>query len=305
MPTTQTDRGRNVPFSLPRRWVNDLLHFAKKVPLVSGERHLRVRSMMELRRRTKNPPTWSALMIKAISKVSVGIPELRRAYMPYPWPHIYEAPHSVAAVVFDRVYEGEHAAFIAPIMYPERRSLAEIAAKTEALRTDPIENHGALRRLVRTAKLPWPLRRAVWNIGMYGSGYMRACNFGTFAINSLAGMRGRMLQSMCPITSHFYYGLPHKVDGMLFQVAFDHRVFDVYTMMRLANEIEAEFNGELLEEVKTMNDTRRADGEVESHRVSLPRPRFQMQQVSDEEIHAAALPVRRLASAVAGSGDDQ
>lgn len=280
------NRGKNIPFSLPRRWVNDLLHFAKKVPVVSGERYLRVRSMMELRRATPNPPSWSSLMIKAICLVAERVPELRRAYMPYPWPHLYEAPHSVASVIFDRVYEGEHAAFVAPIMYPERRSLAEIAAKTRALQSDPIENHGALRRLIRTSKLPWPLRRMVWNIGMYGSGYMRACNFGTFAINSLAGMRGRMLQTMIPITTHFYYGIPDKVDGMLFQVAFDHRVYDAYTLMRACNEMDAVLNGELLEEVKANRDG------VESHRVILPHSRLDPQQVPHEEIHSPALPVR-------------
>jgi hypothetical protein len=261
-------RGRNLGFSLPRRWVNDLLHFAKKVPVVSGERQLRVQSMMELRRKVPQPPTWSSLMIKAFGIVGQRVPELRRAYMPYPWPHLYESPYSVATVIFDRVYEGEHAAFCAPILHPECRSLAEIAAKTHALQTDPIERHGALRRLIRTSKLPWPVRRMVWTIGMYGSGFMRARNFGTFAINSLAGMRGRMTQSIIPITTHIYYGLPSKTEGMLFQCAFDHRVYDAYTLMRACNELEAVFNGELLEEVKA-----NADG-MPSDRASMPRPRF-------------------------------
>jgi len=240
----------------------------------------------------KHPPTWSAIMIKAISLVGQRVPELRRAYMPYPWPHLYEAPFSVATIIFDRVYEGEHAVFCAPILYPERRTLAEIAVKTHALQTEPIEKHGALRRLIRTSKLPWPLRRLIWNIGMYGSGYMRACNFGTFAINSLAGMRSRMTQSIIPITTHFYYGLPDKTEGMLFQIACDHRVYDAYTFMRVCNEMEAVLSGELLEEVKAMRDGAPPDGTVESHRVKLPRSRFQMQQVPDEEIHPTALAVR-------------
>jgi len=292
-------RGRNLGFSLPRRWVNDLLHFAKKVPVVSGERQLRVQSMMELRRKVPQPPTWSSLMIKAFSIVGQRVPELRRAYMPYPWPHIYESPYSVATVVFDRVYEGEHAAFCAPIVHPECRTLNEIASKTHALQTDPIEMHGSLRRLIRTSKLPLPLRRLIWSIGMYGSGYMRARNFGTFAINSLAGMRGRMTQSIIPITTHIYYGVPCKADGMLFQCAFDHRVYDAYTLMRACNEMEAVLNGELLEEVKAS-----ADG-VQSYRVSIPRPRFHLQQLADEEVHAAALAVGGFAGAVPGAGNHE
>ena len=282
MPTTRTDRGRTVPFSLPRRWVNDLLHFAKKVPVVSGERQLRVQSMMELRRKVPHPPTWSSLMIKAFSIVGQRVPELRRAYMPYPWPHIYESPYSVATLIFDRVYEGEHAAFCTPMLHPEYRSLGEIAAKTHALQTDPIEMHGALRRLIRTSKLPLPLRRLVWSIGMYGSGYMRARNFGTFAINSLAGMRGRMTQSIIPITTHIYYGVPSKTEGMLFQVAFDHRVYDAYTLMRACNEMEAVLNGELLEEVKASADC------VQSYRVSVPQPRFEMSMANGEALAAGS-----------------
>jgi hypothetical protein len=248
------DRGRNIPLSLPRRWVNDLLYFAQKVPTVAGERMIRIKPLVDLRRTIRKPPAWSAIMTKAVGIVSMRIPELRRAYMPYPWPHLYEAPHSVASVVFFREYLGEHAAFIAPMLYPERRSLTEIEAKVESLRTDPIEKHGSLRRLIRTSKYPTWMRRMAWRIGMYSSGYFRACNFGTFAINSLAAMRGKMLQTVAPITMHMYYGVPEKNGEILVQLGFDHRVFDAYTLVKANSELETVLNTELLDELRAIKE---------------------------------------------------
>ena len=36
--------------------------------------------------------------MKAFGLARSGIPDLRRVYMPFPWPHLYEHPHSIATV---------------------------------------------------------------------------------------------------------------------------------------------------------------------------------------------------------------
>ena len=38
-------------------------------------------------------------------------PELRLAYMPFPRPHLYEHPCSVASIAIERQYQGENAVF--------------------------------------------------------------------------------------------------------------------------------------------------------------------------------------------------
>lgn len=227
-----------------------MLHFARKVPLVAGERILRVRALAEARKALVAPPSWHALVTKGLGLVSMRVPELRRAYLPYPWPRLYEAPYSVASVVFDREFQGEPAIFLAPLIQPEQRTLAEIQAKVQAWKVNPIEAHGALRRLVRNAKPPLPIRRLLWAVGLYGSGYFRARNFGTFAVNSVAGFRSKMLMFQTPITSIWYYGTVTRNGEMTVQVAFDHRVFDGVIIARAMSELENVFHNELLAEVK-------------------------------------------------------
>src|SRR5438105_3848088 len=101
-----SERGRFVPMSLPRKWMTDLLYFASKVRTVAVTRTLRVRALADARKSGERSVGWGALLTKGLGIVSTRVPELRWAYMPYPWPHFYEAPYSVASVVVHRVFDG-------------------------------------------------------------------------------------------------------------------------------------------------------------------------------------------------------
>ncbi len=246
-----SERGRSIPLSLPRRWISDMLHFAMKVPVVAAERTLRIRTLVEARRATPFAPSWYATMLKAFAMVSERIPELRRAYMPYPWPHFYEHPFSVGSVVINREYEGEPATFLCPVLHPERLPLTKLHDKLQSLQNDPVEKHGSMRRLIRTSKFPRQIRRLLWAMGLYLSGGLRAGNFGTFSINTNAKGRGiRTLQFVTPITSVFYFGLPSSEGNMDTQLAFDHRVFDGVTAYRIGTELESVLNKELSTETR-------------------------------------------------------
>jgi len=247
------ERGRSLSLSLPRRWMEDMLHSARRVPVIAGERPIKVRALADARRATKNPPSWQSLVTKGMGMVSMKIPALRHAYMPYPWPHLYEAPYSVASVIFDRMYNGEHATFMAPLLHPERLTLGKIQDKVQSWIKDPIEAHGVLRRLVRNAKPPRLIRRFLWWSGMNWNGCLRARNFGTFGVNTVANLRGRVLQFQTPITSVWYYGSVSKTGEMMISGACDHRVFDGYTAAWATSELESAFNNELLEEVRSIS----------------------------------------------------
>jgi hypothetical protein len=245
-----SERGRTLPLSLPRRWVGDMLHFAQRVPLVAAERTLRVRALAEARRAAPHPPTWNSLMIKGMGLVSAAMPELRRAYLPYPLPRLYEAPYSVANVVFERDFDGTPATFMCPLPHPERMKLQHIADKVTRWKEDPVSAHGVLRRLVRNSKPPRPVRRLLWAAGLYWHGLMRARMFGTFAVNTVASLRGRMLTLQSPLTFICYYGSVDKKGEMLIQMGFDHRVFDGSTAGYAASKLEGVLNNELVAEVK-------------------------------------------------------
>lgn len=227
-----------------------MLHAAKRVPTVGGERTLRVKALADARRAVPNPPAWHSLVVKGLGLVSERVPELRRSYLRWPWPRLFEAPYSVACVVFDRDFRGEPATFLAPMLHPERLPLAQIADKVRRWKADPVEVHGALRRLVRNAKPPLPVRRLLWAVGLNLNGMLRSRMFGTFAVNSVAAIRTRPIQLVSPITTVWYYGSVNPRGEMEMVFGFDHRVFDGVTIGRAVGELEAVMNGELAAEVR-------------------------------------------------------
>src|SRR6516162_5914128 len=103
---TMVQRGHYLSLSLPRRVVNDMLHFAHRVPGVPVERLIDVRSARDLREEVPVRVGWCALFLKAYGLVARRFPELRRAYMPFPTARLYEHPHSIASVAIERSYRG-------------------------------------------------------------------------------------------------------------------------------------------------------------------------------------------------------
>ena len=51
--------------------------------------------------------SWSMIFIKAFGMVAARYPVLRQMYLPFPWPHIYQHPTSVAMVATHRDFRGE------------------------------------------------------------------------------------------------------------------------------------------------------------------------------------------------------
>src|SRR5262245_20875602 len=94
--------GRTIPLSLPGRFVCDLLHFARQVPAVPVERRMDLAAVAAARRLARPRPSWCALLTKAYSFVSALVPELRRAYLPFPRPRLYEHPIPVASIAIER-----------------------------------------------------------------------------------------------------------------------------------------------------------------------------------------------------------
>ncbi len=249
MPKLQAKR---MGLPLHRRWIADMLHFASYVPVVAAERILRLKSLALARRTIKKPPSWNSLLVKGLAVAAQRHAALRQVYMPWPVAHLAEVDHSVACMVFDRDYNGELATMMGPIIAPELLHTGEIHAKVQSWKTDPMHSHGALRRLERNAKFPWPVRRLLWNLGLYTSATLRARNFGTFAVNSVAAMRGKMLMLQTPLTSVFYYGTVNTQGEMLLQMAFDHRVLDGSGMHAAISTLEQILNDEFAKQIDTI-----------------------------------------------------
>src|SRR5262249_38479640 len=189
-----SSRGRWVPLSLPRRLVTDALRACRGIPTVTAERRLELAELVEARQARQPRPAWSALFTKAFALVAADTPALRRSYVSFPWPHLYEHPEPVASVVVERDYQGEDTVFFAPLTHPQTRSLIELDAYLRRCRTEPVERIAGFRRALRLARLPWPLRRLGMWLGLHASGRLRERFFRTFSLFSIAAQGARMLK---------------------------------------------------------------------------------------------------------------
>src|SRR5262249_38702356 len=107
--------GRSIRLSPPRRLVCDLLAFAQQVPTIPVERRMPLAPLLAARGRCSPRPSWVTLFTKAYALVCTARAELRRAYLEFPTPHLYEHPVNVASVAVEREYQGENGVFIAKV----------------------------------------------------------------------------------------------------------------------------------------------------------------------------------------------
>src|SRR5262249_46694043 len=154
--------GRNLPLSPLRRLVGDHQHFCGKVPGATVERPLSLAALRAARQACVPRPSWCAIFLKAMSMVGARHPQFRRAFLPFPWPHLYEHPDNIANFTIERRYQDEDVVFYAQVRRPERRSLTELDAIIQTCKDAPVEAVKFFRRAIRLSKVPWPFRRLAW-----------------------------------------------------------------------------------------------------------------------------------------------
>jgi hypothetical protein len=242
--------GRSLPLTAPRRLICDLLHFAHKIPTVPVQRRIDVAALAEARARRPDRPGWCAIMTKAYALVAARVPELRRAYLPWPRPRLYEHPVSVASVAVERTYGGEPAVFFAHLRGPEHEPLAELDRRLRHHREAPVDSVGAFRRALRVSRLPRPLRRLAWRVGLHWSGATRARYLGTFGVSVYSALGAESLHPLSPLTTTLNYGVIRGDGRVTVRVVYDHRVLDGATVARALGLLQEVLGGELLGEVR-------------------------------------------------------
>lgn len=244
--------GRSLPLSLPRRWICDLLHFAAKVPTVPVERRIDLRAVVHARACLTRRPSWAALFARAYGLVAREVPELRRYYMTFPWPHLYEFPFSVASVAIERQWQGENAVFFAHLRSPESQTIARLDEYLRNFKEQPIESFGLFRRALQIARYPRPLRRFLWWFALNVSGEKRARRIGTFGLSVYSGLGSASLHPLSPLTTTLNYGVIE--DGRVtVRVVYDHRVMDGGTVARAQARLEEVMNREIVEELRALH----------------------------------------------------
>jgi hypothetical protein len=225
------------------------MHFAQMVPTVPVQRRMKLATVVAARQAAPLRPSWCAVFLKAYAQVAAERPELRRAYLSFPWPHLYEHPLTVASVAIERQFDDEPAVFSALLRSPEKRPLALLDAALRHFKEQPIETIGAFRRALLVSRLPFPLRRLAWWIALNAWGRKRAQYMGTFGVSVYAGLGAASLHPLSPLTTTLNYGVL-EADGTLdVRLTYDHRVLDGATVARALKHLESVLNSEIVTEL--------------------------------------------------------
>jgi hypothetical protein len=244
-------RGRMIPLSVPRRMVIDLLYFARAIPTVPVQKRMALGPLMAARAACKERPRWTAMFTKGYALMAREFPEFRRAYVKLPWHHLYEYPQSNATIIVEREYRGEAGLFSISIKEPARQSLREIGQQLEHGSTAPVESIKDFRRTMTFARLPKPIRRALWWICL-NWGRQRGNYFGTFGVSVYSALNAESLHPLSPLTTLLNYGVMSS-DGVLdVRIIYDHRVMNGATVARALARLEEILNSVILKEVRSL-----------------------------------------------------
>jgi hypothetical protein len=235
--------GRSIPLSLPRRFVGDLLHFARKVPTIPVQRRMNIAPLLTARSRALPRPSWCSLFTKAYAMVAAKRPELRRAYLSFPWPHLYEHPVSIGSVAVERRLGDEDAVFFIQVREPENHTPEQLDEYLQDCKLRPVERIPTFRRTLRVARLPRFMRRFIWWLGLNYSGYHRARNWGTFGVSVYSGLGAESLHPLSPLTTALNYGVIAADGTVDVRITYDHRVLDGSTVARALGDLEQILNG--------------------------------------------------------------
>jgi hypothetical protein len=239
-------RYRSVP--LQRRWINDIIHFGKKSHVAGCTWRINIGPLAAARATSQPAIGWAAIWMKTLALVSRRRPELRTAYLPFPWARLYLHPDCVCSVVVERTWKGSPAVFFEQFARPDAKTLVELDAMLRSLKQVPVESVGSFRRLIRHARPPVLVRRLIWSIMLYWSGRLRTKYIGTYAINPFP-TGGSITQTAMPISFLLYYGLVEPNGDTQVQVFFDHRVMDGIEVYRLIRDLEATMNRDIAAEL--------------------------------------------------------
>ncbi len=243
-------RGRYLPMPGPRRFIGDLVHFAHRIPSAPVSRTMDLSALVGPRTRHPSRPSWATLFMRAYALVGAANPPLRRSYLAFPWPRLYEHPWMNCALAIERTYQGEEGVFVGLFRAPEQQTIAEIQHWVEWYKNEALEKVGFFRMALRFGYVPRPIRRALWWATLNVSGQKRCKRFGTFGLSSYGSLGAEQVHPISPLTTTLTYGpidpATHKV---VVKLIYDHRVLDGAYVARRLREIEETLNGAVLNEL--------------------------------------------------------
>jgi hypothetical protein len=244
-------KGRYLPLPGPRRFIGDLEHFARRIPSAPVSRTFDINALLEPRTRHSARPSWSCVFMKAYAMVGAEHAPLRRSFLEFPWPRLYEHPWMNCALAIERTYQGEQGVFVGIFRAPEQQSLDQLQQAVAWYKNETLEKVGFYRMALRFSQAPMPIRRLLWWGALNVSGFKRNKRFGTFGLSSYGALGAEQIHPISPLTTTLTYGPIDPATGrVVVKLIYDHRVLDGAYIARRLRDIEAVINGQILDELR-------------------------------------------------------
>ncbi|MBA2113771.1 hypothetical protein [Bremerella alba] len=217
---------RWLPTGMPahRALVTDLMWLHHTMPTVSQVKTFDLRELRTVRDACPRRISWAVAFLRAYALAAVEFPSLRRTYLSWPWPHLYEHPETVGNLVVSRNSGDERWLFFAPITSAENGLLDQQQGLLERYQSGPPEE--VFKNQVRLAYYPFYIRRLLWWMRFHFSPRKRIKRLGTFALTTVAGQGVTILDPRAPVTSTLTYGPLNDAGECDVTIAYDHRVMD-------------------------------------------------------------------------------
>lgn len=243
-------KGQMLPLSGPRRFIIDMVHFARRIPTIPVGRVMEVGVLAAPREAHPARPSWAVVFMKAYSLVCAEHPPLRRALVTFPRMRLYEHPQTVCALTVERRHQGEEGIFVGLFRAPEHQSLDELQDALNYYKHADVDKVGYFRQLLRICAAPMPLRRLLWWTTLNVSGWKRAKRFGTFGLTTYGSLGSEQYHPISPLSTTLTFG-PIDEDGRVcVKLIYDHRVLDGAYVARRLRDVEEALHGPILQELK-------------------------------------------------------
>ena len=249
-------RGTVRKMSLSRRVITDLMRASADVPFVAVRRTLSIGRLAAARKSLRNRPAWAAIFAKAFAILAAEQPVLRRVYLKWPWPHFYDFPQTLAMIVVapDATPDG---VLLFPVKAPDLTSLAEADAMIRSAKSQPIEATPFFRKTMMVTRLPQPLRRLAWAIGL-NFGRQRGNYLGTLLVTSVAAFGGGEVEALGPQSFILSYDKVSDDGTIDVMIRWDHRIADAAFIGGELSRLEQILNNQLADEILALVANERA-----------------------------------------------
>jgi hypothetical protein len=233
--------------SMGRRVIIDLMRASIVVPFVTVRKILSLRRLAAARQDLINRPAWVAIFAKGFAILAKEQPVLRTAYLKWPWPRFFEFQQTVAMIV---VAPGgmTDGVLLFPIKAPDLVSLAEADVRIRKAKTQPIEETPFFRKIMRVTRLPLPVRRLVWALGL-NIGRWRGNFFGNLVITSVAAFGGGELEGLSPTSFILSYDRLSDDGSINVMIRWDHRITEAAVIGAVLSRLEQVLNDQIADEL--------------------------------------------------------